>query len=123
MMENWEIDFRWLRLQHFIKNSLKREDLPDLQAVLFLIGIQETNVKKSQFTKEEKQDIIHVATCHLLSQKGFYEFVGNDSDGWPHFKLAKTIPYDGHQAQEVLLKECIIFYFNTYDDLISAYEK
>ena len=122
-MEDWEVDFKWLRLRHFIKNSFEREELPDLQAILFLIGIQEVNVQKDEFSKEEKQDLIHIATCHLLSQLGYYEFVGNDTDGWPHFNLVRTIPIEGLKAQERMLKECIISYFDNYDDLIEAYEK
>ncbi len=122
-MENWEIDFRWLRLRHFIKNTFGRDELPDLQVVLFLIGIQEANVSKERFSKEEKQDLIHIATCHLLSQYGYYEFVGKDEDGWPHYDLRKAIPFEGFKAQEKLLKECIIKYFNHYDDLIEEYEK
>lgn len=122
-MEDWEVDFKWLRLRHFIKSSFDRAELPDLQSVLFLIGIQEVNVQKDLYTKEEKQDLIHIATCHLLSQLGYYEFVGKDTDGWPHYELVRNIPVDGVKAQERMLMECIITYFNNYDDLIEEYEK
>ena len=122
-MEEWEIDYEWLRLRHFVKESFGRDELPDLQAILFLIGLQEANVRKSQYSKEEKQDLIHVATCHLLSQEGYYEFEGNDTEGWPHFKQIRTIPVEGVKAQEKMLKECTIAYFKTYEDLIEEYEK
>ena len=39
-MENWELDFEWLRVQHIVKDAMRRETLPDLNTVLFLIGIQ-----------------------------------------------------------------------------------
>ena len=40
-MEDWQIDFEWLKVRHYIKDALKHEKLPDFQAVLFLIGVQE----------------------------------------------------------------------------------
>ena len=41
---------------------------PDLEAILFLIGMQEYGQLKDKFTKEQKQDLMHVAVCLLLSQ-------------------------------------------------------
>ena len=40
-MENWELDFEWQHIRHFLKERFKKESLPDLNGVLFLIGIQE----------------------------------------------------------------------------------
>ena len=108
------MDFEWLKTRHFIKDSFARDSLPDLQAVLFLIGIQEACVLKKSFTKEEKQDLMHIATCHLLSQEGYFEFEGRDQDGWPHYKQIRVIPFEGVKAQEELLKENIIRYFDQY---------
>ena len=113
-MEEWQFDFEWLKVRHFVKDSLQRDQLPDLQSILFLIGVQEANVLRKEFTKEEKQDLMHIATCHLLSQQGYFEFVGNDHEGWPHYKQALIVPVEGVKAQEQLLKENIITYFNEY---------
>ena len=121
-MEEWELEFEWLQVRHFVKNIFHRNELPDLQAILFLIGIQEANVRKSSFTKEEKQDLMHVATCHLLTQQGFFEFLGEDTDGWPHYNQVKTIPAEGMKAQENLLKSAIINYFKYYEDIIVQHE-
>ena len=111
-MEEWKLDFEWLRVRHYVKKALNQEVLPDLQIILLLIGIQETSIFKKQFTKEEKEDLMHVATCELLSKEGYYQFVGNDPDGWPHYKQIRTISVEGEKAQERLLKECIIEYFS-----------
>ena len=88
-----------------------QKELPDLQIILLLIGIQESNFVRTSYTKEEKQDLMHVATCHLLASKGYYENIGQDDEGWPHFKQSKVINAKGVKAQERLLKECIIDYF------------
>lgn len=111
-MEDWQLDFEWLRVQHHVKDALQRKDLPDLQAVLFLIGIQELGTVKRKFTKEEKQDLMHIAVCTLLSADGYYALEGIDGDGWPHFKQVRPVPVEGTKEQERMLKEKIIHYFN-----------
>ena len=111
-MEDWQLDFEWLRVQHHVKETLQRSDLPDLQAILFLIGIQEYGNIKQKFTKEEKQDLMHIAVCTLLSGDGYYTLQGVDGDGWPHFMQSRPIPEQGVKEQERLLKEKIIEYFN-----------
>ena len=111
-VEDWQLDFEWLRVQHHVKDALGRKELPDLQAVLFLIGIQELGSVKSKFTKEEKQDLMHIAVCTLLSADGYYTLQGLDGDGWPHFTQIRPVPTQGIKEQERMLKEKIIQYFN-----------
>ncbi len=122
-MEEWKLDFEWLQVRHLIKDRFDRGALPDLNSILYLIGIQEANLSQCSFTKEEKQDLMHVATCHLLSSEGYFEYLGNDEDGWPHFNQIRVLPYEGVVAQEKFLKECVIKYFETYKDLISQDEE
>ena len=110
-MEEWKLEFEWLRIRHYIKEKLGRSDLPDLNSILFLIGIQELGRVQETFTKEEKQDLMHVAVCVLLSEVGYFEFVGLDADGWPHFKQMKPLDINGVKSQEELLKERVIGYF------------
>ena len=93
--EAWELDFDWLRVRHLVKDAMKRESLPDLNAILFLVGIQELGRMKPNFTKEEKQDLMHIAVCRLLSEDGYYEFVGRDDDGWPHYNMLKPFNQKG----------------------------
>ncbi len=111
-MEEWELDFQWLRVRHFVKKTLGRTDLPDLNAILFLIGVQELGFVKRAFTKEEKQDLMHIAVCSLLSQDGYYEFAGRDADNWPHWKPSKIMRVEGVKEQEKLLKIKVIEYFS-----------
>jgi hypothetical protein len=84
---------------------------PNLDAILFLIGVQELGRGKKRFSKEEKQDLMHVGVCRLLSQSGYYVFEGRDEDGWPHFKLVKPLPKIDLQEQEELLRMHVKEYF------------
>ena len=82
-----------------------------MEAVLFLIGLQETGFVRSKITKEQKQDLMHVAVCTLLSQSGYYMLEGKDEEGWPHFKQLKEIPSLQLIEQENFLKDHVLLYF------------
>ena len=110
-MEQCELDFEWLRVRNKIKERFGRETLPDLNAMLFLIGIQELGRWKTAFTKEEKQDLMHIAVCRLMSYDGHYQFLGRDADGWPHWELVQPIPVLSLADQEEALKAKVIRYF------------
>ncbi len=119
-MEAWELDFEWLKTRSYLQKLFNRKDLPDLQEILFLIGLQELGRLKDTFTKEEKQVLIHIANCELLSKEGYYDFIGRDQDGWPHYKHVKQIPYEGVSAQEIYLKEKITEYFSIHINEIKS---
>ena len=110
-MEDWKIDFEWLQVRHKVKDMMKLDKIPDLNGILFLIGIQEYGRTKAKFSKEEKQDLIHIAICELLTQDGYFEFVGRDEEGWPHYEPLKPISTKGMEQQERLLMEKVILYF------------
>ena len=61
--------------------------------------------------KEQKQELMHVATCVLLSQEDYYLFDHNDEEGWPHYVLSKELPDYNLEQQEEWLKRLIITYF------------
>jgi len=82
-----------------------------METILFLIGIQEFGDIKEKFTKEQKQDLMHVAVCSLLSKSGYYELEGVDADGWPHFKQLKPMPEMHMMDQENFLKDHVLLYF------------
>ena len=85
----------------------------DLNAVLFLIGVQELGKGPKRFSKEAKQDLMHIAVCRVLSQAGYYVFNGYDKDDWPQWTLAKPIPHTDLLAQENFLREHVIAYFES----------
>lgn len=83
----------------------------DMQAILFLIGVNELGHGYKAFTKQEKTELLHIAICTLLEPYGYYTYEGNDEDNWPHFKLEKKLPPLSHQEQQYILKEAMIEYF------------
>lgn len=111
-METWELDFNWLRVCNWVKEAFRKDTLPDLNGMLFVIGVQELGRWKHRFTKEEKQDLMHIAVCRLMSYDGHYEFIGRDADGWPHWRLVRPLPPRSLEEQELALKEQIIRYFD-----------
>lgn len=104
-----DLQTRWWKLEAKLIERFGKK--PDLEAVLFLIGMQETGFVKSKITKEQKQDLMHVAVCTLLSQSGYYLVEGKDEEGWPHFKQLKEIPPLHVIEQENFLKDHILLYF------------
>ena len=106
-----ELHRNWAELMSNLKERIGQRPR-DLNHVLYLIGIQELGKGMRDFSKEEKQDLMHIATCRLLATQGFYSLEGIDEDGWPHWKKTKQIPKLNLSDQEVLLKKCALDYFD-----------
>jgi hypothetical protein len=98
-------------------NQLFDADM-DLNGIMTLIGVQELGHGFREFSKDEKLNLMHVATCTILEPYGYYKYSHDDDDGWPHFENVATIPAINDKQQEHLLKEAIIQYFtvNQYLD-------
>ncbi len=110
--EQKHIDHRWQDILYELKGRFGRK--PDLQSMLFLIGVQELGQIDRAFSKEEKQDLMHIALCTLLAKRDFYRFDGKDEEGWPHFTQIKDHPSYELKEQEYLLKELIVEYFEEH---------
>lgn len=110
---NFELEKKWREATKDI-NEQFGETL-DLQSVLFLIGAQELNKGYQKLTKDQKIEVLHIAVCSVLAPYGYYEFIGRDEDGWPHFENKKKVPNLSDNEQEVLLKEAVIDYLNNLD--------
>lgn len=107
-----ELEKRWFRLLSNLEKDLGKRPA-DLNGVLFLIGVQELGKGPIPFSKEEKQDLMHIGICKVLSQSGFYELEGLDEEGWPHWKLVKKLPRLETDEQERMLQMHVIDYFET----------
>ena len=83
----------------------------DLNAILFLIGVQELGQHAREFKKDEKVALMHIAICVCLLPYGYYKEMGRDADGWPHFERIKELPALGPEEQERLMKEAVLAYF------------
>uniref|UniRef100_F4CFD9 Uncharacterized protein n=3 Tax=Sphingobacteriaceae TaxID=84566 RepID=F4CFD9_SPHS2 len=108
-----EINNRWRVLQKYTADHFDTE-VPDIKVFLFLIGVQELGKGPQKFSKRQKEELMHIATCRLFSEMGFYELEGVDQDGWPHWKLIKSIPNYTLLEQELILKSLIIDYFEEH---------
>lgn len=83
----------------------------DLNAILFLIGVQELGQGAREFKKDEKVNLMHIAICVVLRPYGYYRELGRDADGWPHFERVKDLPPLQPEEQERLMKEAVLAYF------------
>ena len=110
-LEMPHVDLLWRELQDEMQGKFGKT--PDLQTMLFLIGVQEL-AQVRDFNKEEKRDLMHLAICKLLSLVGYYEFLRKDEEGWGHYRLTKELPDDmkNLKAQEALLKRLVLQYFD-----------
>ena len=105
-----DFDSRWETLMQEMQERFGKR--PDLNALLLLIGVQELNQGVATFTKEQKQDLMHIATCRLFSLSGHYELERVDDDGWPHYKLLRPLPFANLKEQERMLKWHVLEYFS-----------
>ena len=111
MLATDDLQQRWWNLEAKLVERFGKK--PDMEGILFLIGLQEVGVK-DKFTKEQKQDLMHVAICTLLSPSGFYEHERTDEEGWPHFKQLKAMPDMNPIEQENFLKDHVLLYFEAH---------
>ena len=109
MLAQDDLQQRWWNLEAKLVERFGKK--PDLETVLFLIGVQEFGDIKEKFTKEQKQDLMHVAVCSLLSRSGYYELERVDEDGWPHFRQLKALPTLNMIEQENFIKDHVLLYF------------
>ncbi len=105
-----ELERQWNRLLLQLADSIGKKPA-DLNSVLFLIGVQELGQGRRTFSKEQKQDLMHIAICKVLSYSGFYELEGLDEQGWPHWRVTRKLPHFDLLEQEKLLKMHVLEYF------------
>ena len=106
---DYDVEIRFQKLKTHLVTDFG-EDM-DVQAILFLIGVDEVGLGYQKYSKQQKTELLHVAICTILEPAGYYEFEGRDKDNWPHFKLIKELPKLADREQQHLLKESIIDYF------------
>jgi len=113
MITSYDLQVRWWKLEQKLMDKFGKK--PDLESILFLIGVQEVGGAGHTFTKEQKQDLMHVAVCTILSTSGYYEHEGWDEDGWPHFKQIKEIGQMDLIKQENFMKDHVLLYFSNQE--------
>lgn len=111
MSRDEKIKIKWSSLQDKISTKFGGGETMDVDAIVYLIGVQELGKGFQKFKKDEKINIMHIAICRLLEPFGFYEFDYFDNEGWPHYKVIDELPFLKPGEQSVLMKEAIVMYF------------
>ncbi|MFM2213103.1 MAG: hypothetical protein RL427_366, partial [Bacteroidota bacterium] len=111
MSRDEQLKNRWDKVVEILSNQFAEGDLLDLDAIIYLIGVQELGKVHQTFKKDEKLNLMHIAICRLLEPYGYYEFDFVDKEGWPHFKVKEELPALKAGEQSVLMKEAIVNYF------------
>ncbi len=106
----YDLEKKWEQLVNKLEKQFNDE--MSLKGILYLIGIQELNFGVKRFSREEKINVLHVATCKLLSEYGYYKFDSIDKDGWPHYKEVKALHNLSDSDQQKLIKKSIIKYLS-----------
>lgn len=111
MARDEQLKQRWDLLVSKLSVQFADGDTLDLDAIIYLIGVQELGQYHRKFKKDHKLDLMHIAICRLLEPYGYYEFDFFDDDGWPHYKVKAQLPHLKAGEQSVLMKEAIVNYF------------
>ncbi len=102
---------RWEELVEKLSGKFSDGDPLEVDAIIYLIGVQELGQLHRSFKKDEKINLMHIAICRLLEPYGYYEFDYFDEDGWPHYSMVEPLPSLKAGEQSVLMKEAIVGYF------------
>lgn len=102
---------RFDKIVTILSKKFAEGEVLDLDAIIYLIGVQELGRFKQLFKKDEKVNLMHIAICRLLEPYGYYEFDHFDNDGWPHYSVKDELPPLKAGEQTLLMKEAIVHYF------------
>lgn len=106
---------RWERLVIKLSAQFSDGDPLELDAIIYLVGVQELGQYERTYKKDEKINLMHIAICRLLEPYGYYQFDYIDEEGWPHYQLKDALPPLKAGEQSVLMKEAIVNYFLELD--------
>lgn len=111
MSRDIQLKERWEDLRGKLSSKFADGDPLELDAIIYLVGVQELGQYHRKYKKDDKLDLMHIAICRLLEPYGFYEFEFFDKDGWPHYIVKEELPPLKAGEQTVLMKEAIVNYF------------
>jgi hypothetical protein len=111
MSRDLQLKERWQELVEKLSTQFADRDPLDLDAIIYLVGVQELGQYHRKYKKDEKLNLMHIAICRLLEPYGYYEFEFFDEEGWPHYIVKEELPPLKAGEQSVLMKEAIVEYF------------
>ncbi|HET8884831.1 MAG TPA: hypothetical protein VFM70_00610, partial [Salinimicrobium sp.] len=82
MARDEKLKGRWELLQKKLSDQFADGELLDLDAIIYLVGVQELGQVHRKFKKDQKLDLMHIGICTVLEPYGYYEFDFFDDDGW-----------------------------------------
>ena len=108
-MQEEDIHAQWEAMKQKIESRIGKRP-KDLNAVLYLIGLQELGQVK-RFDRDQKQDLINLGLTTILSLGGFFTFSHRDDEGWPHYTQQKLLDKVDLKNQVRLIKSLCVRYF------------
>ena len=111
MSRDIQLKERWENLVSLLSDQFSQGENLDLDAIIYLIGVQELGKIHESYKKDEKLNLMHIAICRLLEPYGYYQFDFVDKEGWPHYIIKEELPPLKAGEQSVLMKEAIVNYF------------
>ncbi|MBT8307229.1 MAG: hypothetical protein KJN85_09840 [Maribacter sp.] len=111
MSRDLQLKERWDLLVEKLSAQFADGDQMELDAIIYLVGVQELGQYHKTYKKDEKLNLMHIAICRLLEPYGYYEFDFFDEEGWPHYTIKEELPALKAGEQSVLMKEAIVGYF------------
>nr|WP_228446866.1 hypothetical protein [Chryseobacterium sp. 3008163] len=101
----------WAKVEEFFQINFDTEKHPQIDTILFLIGVQELGSGQQKYTKDDKLNILHIAVCRLLEPFGYFKFTHYDKDGYPHFEEVEKLPELKPNEQQLLMKKRLFIIF------------
>src|SRR5690554_5007859 len=111
MSRDIQLKERWKVLVERLSSQFSDKDPLELDAIIYLVGVQELGQIHRKYKKDEKLDLMHIGICRLLEPYGYYEFDYFDEDGWPHYTVKEELPALKAGEQSILMKEALVSYF------------
>lgn len=111
MSRDIQLKERWEVLVERLSSQFSDTDPLELDAIIYLVGVQELGQIHRKYKKDEKLDLMHIGICRLLEPYGYYEFDYFDEEGWPHYTVKEELPALKAGEQSILMKEALVGYF------------
>lgn len=111
MIGDEKLKSRWTELHQKLSTQFAEGEPLELDAIIYLVGVQELGQLHRKFKKDDKLDLMHIAICRLLEPLGYYAFDYYDDDGWPHYNFLDHLPPLKAGEQSVMMKEALVNYF------------
>ena len=106
-----EIEEKWTKVKDFFSEKFTDGERVSIETYWYLIGVQELGRNQMKFEKDEKIDLMHMATCKLLEPFGYCELERVDEEGWSHYKQVKNMEDFKKMEQYQLLQRAMVHYF------------